>query len=201
MSHPGIDKTFESVGDNYYGITKEEVQWIVGSCAICQQNSPQQAAAPLQPIVTSEIFEQVQIDLVTMRKYHVPRFQYILHIKDHFFRYSVLFPLGDKKSATVAGAMLRFFGFFGLPKRIHCDNGGEFQKEIQKLFDDKDIQVIQSRSYDPQAQGSVEKEKAEVSFEKLKNHPKTKKNQTTKGIQQNNITRQSKIKESRQRQG
>ena len=86
-AHPGKNKTFDLVRQDFYGITKEEVAWIVKHCRICLNNQPAISRQPLEPIISNNVFEHIQIDLIDMRLEKDSIYQWILHIKDHFSKY------------------------------------------------------------------------------------------------------------------
>ena len=81
---------------------------------------------------------QLQIDLVDMRSQEVNidgrRFRYILSLMDIFSRFHWLIPLERKLSSHVAPALEKIFSEHGPPDRLQSDNGGEFKKEVVKVF-------------------------------------------------------------------
>lgn len=79
--HMGRDKTWAEVRDKYYGITKEEVAWIIDHCELCNQNRPSTTRAPLTVISSSNPFERVQVDLIDMRAEPDGMYIWILHAK------------------------------------------------------------------------------------------------------------------------
>ncbi|KAI9774785.1 MAG: hypothetical protein M1840_000001 [Geoglossum simile] len=50
-----------------------------------------------------------------------------MHIKDHFSKFSQLYPLQTKFSAEVAMRMSEWIGAFGVPIIVQADNGREFK--------------------------------------------------------------------------
>ena len=70
--------------------------WVIDHCAFCLANRAVSTKAPLEAIIAEEIFKRVQMDLVDMRHKPSERYKWVLHIKDHFSKYSVLFPLVSK---------------------------------------------------------------------------------------------------------
>lgn len=54
-------------------------------------------------------------------------FANILVVTDHFSRYAQAYPMKDQRAATVAKVLVeRFFIHYGLPARIHSDQGRDF---------------------------------------------------------------------------
>ena len=60
-------------------------------------------------------------------------YQYILVITDHFSRYAQAVPTRDKSSRTVAKVLWeQYFLHYGIPKRLHSDQGREFDNNLIK---------------------------------------------------------------------
>ena len=60
-------------------------------------------------------------------------YQYILVITDHFSRYAQAVPTRDKSSRTVARVLWeQYFLHYGIPKRLHSDQGREFDNNLIK---------------------------------------------------------------------
>lgn len=89
---------------------------------------------------------------------HEPSGQYkwILHVKDHFSKYSTLYPLVSKRAAGVAAVLSQWIMCFGIPKIIQCDNGSEFKGALLILLRRHGIQCINGNPRSPQTQGLVE---------------------------------------------
>lgn len=131
--HIGIVKTFKAVQDEYYGITQSHISMILKECSICATSVISKSACPLKPIISTKVFERIQIDLVDMRStpdtISCPgkSFNWILHLKDHFSKFSSFYALEKKDSVGVACKLGEWFGMFGPPEIIQCDNGNEFK--------------------------------------------------------------------------
>lgn len=83
-------------------------------------------------------------------------YKWIMHVKDHFSKYSALYALENETSKECAKAMLQWLGRFGLSEQVRCDNGGEFQGEFQQLLIFLKIKITHGNLYHPEAQGLVE---------------------------------------------
>ena len=61
---------------------------------------------------------------------HLPHddgFKWILHIVDHWSKFTLAFPLAQKSAKEVTSALEQWvFPFIGLPSIIQSDNGREF---------------------------------------------------------------------------
>ncbi len=52
---------------------------------------------------------------------------WILHVKDHFSKFTTLYTLVDKTAAEVAIGISEWIGLFGVLRILQCDNGTEFK--------------------------------------------------------------------------
>ena len=140
LGHIGINKTWNALNNNYHGITKSHVTEILKECSVCATLAISKSVPPLKPIISSRIFERIQIDLVDMRStpdsYAVPgkMFNWILHIKDHFSKFSSLYALETKQAIGVSSKLGEWIGMFGAPEILQCDNGREFKGIIKINF-------------------------------------------------------------------
>jgi hypothetical protein len=127
LQHPGRDKFFNEVDAMFYGLARKEVYWIKDHCETCLLAARLKNKAPLTPIISDATFERVQLDLIDMR--HTPSGQYcwICHIKDHWSKYSQLYPLKSKHVEGVAQCIALWAQAFFPPKILQCDNGKEFK--------------------------------------------------------------------------
>ena len=95
--HQGVQKTFDQVQLRYYGITRDIVAQFRKTCYICNLNLKQQSQERLKPIVSTEILERVQIDLVDMRNCPDGEYNWIAHMEDHNGQFHVLWPQKKKE--------------------------------------------------------------------------------------------------------
>ncbi|KFZ23265.1 hypothetical protein V502_02250 [Pseudogymnoascus sp. VKM F-4520 (FW-2644)] len=114
--------------------------------------------APLVPIVTERAWEWVEIDLIYMRHEPSGQFKWILHIKDHFSKYTQLYPLKSKHAELIAEAFALFIAAFLPPNIVQADNGKEFKGALLILLRKYGIQVINGAPRSPQTQGLPEPE-------------------------------------------
>lgn len=81
---------------------------------------------------------------------------WILHIKDHFSKYSFLRPLTSKGARQVANELEYWIQLMGPPRILQCDNGREFKGAVLHILKKHGIKLINSTPRHPQSQGLVE---------------------------------------------
>jgi hypothetical protein len=119
----GVEKTFERILENYYGITKAHVKWVIKRCNICCVTASAKTKAPVIPILSGRCLDRIQFDLMDFRS--VPdtsidgiEFKWILQIKDTFSKHVWLVPLVDKEAETIAAAIEIWIGQNGRACRL-----------------------------------------------------------------------------------
>ena len=82
--------------------------------------------------------EQVQIDLINLSSQRVECegkvYRYVLLVMDVFSRFHWLSPLQRKFPHYVAEQLFKIFPEHGSPDRVQRDNGGEFKKDVKKVY-------------------------------------------------------------------
>ena len=99
-----------------------------------------------------------------MRSMEYNNFKWIFHAKDHFSKYSWLYPLKSKEAINVAETLKSIFYQFGPPRILQSDNGREFVArvilDLTKLW--PGLLIINGRPRHPESQGLVERSNAVV---------------------------------------
>ena len=93
--HASQNMTWKAIKNTYYGISRDEVIFVVKQCEICHKKAANQSRGPLTPIISIELFERVQIDLINFRHQPDasygpagPKYYWVMHIKDHFSKFT-----------------------------------------------------------------------------------------------------------------
>uniref|UniRef100_A0A3Q2NZR7 Integrase catalytic domain-containing protein n=1 Tax=Fundulus heteroclitus TaxID=8078 RepID=A0A3Q2NZR7_FUNHE len=83
----------------------------------------------------------------------------ILVVTDHFSRYAHAYPTKDQRPVTVAKVLVeRFFVHYGLPARIHSDQGRDFESRlIQEFLRTLGIRKSRTTPYHPQGDPQPER--------------------------------------------
>jgi len=84
LEHAGCKRRHRCIHEQYYGISQEEVAWLLGKCQTCLLNCSNKSKGPLELINSNSIIERIQIDLVVMHLQANAQFKQILRIVDHF---------------------------------------------------------------------------------------------------------------------
>ena len=76
-------------------------------------------------------------------------YKWILHIVDHFSKYSSSFALRRKHAVVVSEKRALWIGLFGPPHILQCDNGKEFKDTVLLLLKKYGIKVLNDRQSHP----------------------------------------------------
>jgi transposase InsO family protein len=129
-------------------------------CSICQhvKTAPIKIHAPLQPILRNNVFERVRMDLIgaTANSHGCT---YALVIIDAFSRWIEAIPLTNKRTETVAWALLAtWICRYGWMNILHSDNGSEFVNQVMNnICDWLSIIRATTTAYHPQGNGMCER--------------------------------------------
>ena len=156
LLHAGRDKTWNEIQATCYGITREEVEWFTSHCKYCITHRPTATKGALQPLMTSEVGDRVQWDLVDMRAEPSGIYKWVMHSQDHKSRFMTLWPLVDKSAPVVANAVSYWLMAGHQMKIWQSDNGGEFKGALNILVRRHGIKIIHGRPRHPQSQGMNE---------------------------------------------
>ena len=91
----------------------------------------------MKPIVSNEVWDRVQIDLVDMQQKSINGFHWISHVQDHFSKFHIIWPLKRKCGQEVSeGIRTHVLAHYGLPNIFQSDNGTEFVNQlVEKLIE------------------------------------------------------------------
>lgn len=159
--HLGIKKTLARVKGRFYwpGCKKDVTRWCRDCKQCLQKQSGNKRQGKMGHIFTSGPFEVVAMDIVGPLVTTDNGYSYILVLSDHFTRWVEAFPLKDHTAMTVADVLVtQFICRFGIPQRIHSDQGRDFMSNLFKHMCEM-LGVKRSRTspYHPQCDGMVER--------------------------------------------
>ncbi|KAL8567269.1 hypothetical protein ACOMHN_023312 [Nucella lapillus] len=109
-------------------------------------------------MINLEFLLGLQIDLLDMPSQPDGKFKWILHARDHFTKFSWLYPMKTKMAAEVADHLITQFCVFRSPRIMQSDNGKEFTAQVINdltlLW--TSMVIIHRRPRHPDSQGCVE---------------------------------------------
>ena len=163
-AHRGKDKTERYLRNYYTGISQDVVNLFVSLCKLHQEQKSvtNHCKKPiLTPIKANQFLGHVEMDLIDFRNLpcecHL-RHLWVLHVVDHYTKFSWLFALKRKQTEEVAGALTNLFWMFGFPSVLHSDNGKEFKsKTMSELCGKHNIKQVHGAPRTPSTQGLVER--------------------------------------------
>lgn len=134
FGHGGRERTMSLIRDRFYWnrMFSDTEDWI-RNCqrCVCRKTSTNQRA-PLIGIKTYYPLELVCMDFLTLEK-SKGGFQHILVVTDHFTRLAHAIPTRNMTAKTTAEALYNnFITYYGIPSRIHSDQGANFESKIIK---------------------------------------------------------------------
>jgi hypothetical protein len=160
MGHQGIDRTFQLLRQRvYWPKMLTDVQDYVAHCSVCQLAKDKHTPIPSTTIVTHRPLEILAIDFVKLSPTSQSGFSNVLVLTDCFTKFTQAFPTKKQDSLTVARILLNdWFCRFGVPERIHSDQGRSFEchliKDLCSLYG---IHKSRTTPYHPQGNGQVER--------------------------------------------
>ena len=161
MGHLGFQKTLRSVRKRFYWPGAYcDVKTYIQTCERCtlRKRPEGRRSAGLQSIRTSRPGELVCIDFLSLEK-SAGGYEHLLVVTDHFTRYAKAYPTRDQKATTVARVLWeRYISNFGIPERLHSDQGKCFESEvIRQLCAVMGVSKSKTTPYHPQGNGMTER--------------------------------------------
>ncbi|XP_046544508.1 uncharacterized protein K02A2.6-like [Haliotis rubra] len=128
--HMGMEKTKRRARDVlYWPGMSSQIDDLVSSCGICQENQMSNPKEPLTPHeIPSRPWQMIGTDLFQLEGCH-----YIIAV-DYYSRFFEVTSLQDTKSYTVIQRLKGFFARHGIPEVVKSDNGPQYSSDEFKNF-------------------------------------------------------------------
>lgn len=160
IGHPGRDRTWSLVRERFFwpGMTAD-IERHVKQCGRClRRKSKTNMKAPLVNIVTTYPLELICMDYMTLEPSKGGTSN-ILVITDHFTKFAMAIPTRNQTAATTANAFYENFILnYGIPTKIHSDQGANFQSELlREVCRLTGIEQSRTSIYHPMGNGQTER--------------------------------------------
>ena len=159
--HQGRERTANLVAERcYWPGAYRDIQAYCRDCTRCglaKATLPQVHTYPGH-LEASRPLELVAIDFTTLDRARDGHEQ-VLVVTDVFSKFTQAFPTRDQKAHTVARVLVeRWFFTYGIPERLHSDQGRNFESElIQQLCRTYGVAKSRTTPYHPQGNGQCER--------------------------------------------
>lgn len=158
--HLGIERITDLLRQRFFWPKmSKDVEQYIKNCGECiTRKSPNQRTAPLHQITSKGPMDLVCIDFLSM-EVDSKGMSSVLVVTDHFTRYAQAFLTKNQKAQTVAKILVdKFFLHYGLPTRIHSDQGRDFESRLmQDLLKMMGIRKSRATPYHPQGDPQPER--------------------------------------------
>jgi hypothetical protein len=129
----------------------------VKRCGVCQSKQPKVHKAKLVPLSSKALWERVEMDLLDYSNRPSHGFKYIWHAQDHFSKWHFAAAISAKSAEEVKRCVQMMLTITGPIPNLQCDNGGEFEAEVNALCTQWGMKMVKSSPYHPQSNGLIER--------------------------------------------
>ena len=99
----------------FYQLLEQHINSVY-TCKQCNERRPAKNPPSGRPMIALGFLTRVQMDLIDFSSRPDGDYRYILHVRDHFSKYSWAFPLTSKRASEVAEKIVELFCTFGPAK-------------------------------------------------------------------------------------
>ncbi|PIK36767.1 Retrovirus polyprotein [Apostichopus japonicus] len=157
---PGSEKTFKlaRLRCHWIGMANDIVEYCRDVRGVHLPKVDQKIKTSMGSVVAKRPLEIVAIDF-TMLEPSCGGVENVLVLTDVFTKFTQAVPTRDQKASTVAQVLFReWFIKFGIPERIHSDQGRNFESRlVQELCNLYNIKKTHTTPYHPEGNAQCER--------------------------------------------
>ena len=165
IAHRGRQITAKWINDNYSEVNQKIVNISVNLCRFHAEQKSITSRVKLveKPLEAPTFLSLLEIDLIDFRncacrcgsrEHHT----WVMNLIDHHTKYISIHPLKGKTGEEVLKVLGTYCYTYGYPKKILCDNGGEFRNhKMENFCTENGIKVVHGSPRTPTTQGLVER--------------------------------------------
>ena len=159
--HFAFNKTYNIIKERFYWTGMyQDIKYYCAKCEQCNKfKSHKTIQVPIQKMNKNfKCGESLHIDIIGRLPVSLKRNKWAITVIDTFSRYLEIFPVPNITTKTMLTHLNYYFGRFGLPKYINCDNAAIFQsKEFKEFCSNLGIILRFSSIYHPLSNGLIER--------------------------------------------